>query len=239
MKGDILMRTVLTRVLPGTLLVALTIVAQGCCTEQKQEINALRHANDKLEGQNKDLRSKYSRAQMGQQQLQMELQDARGDLGRKEETIENLRSRLAGQPDTVVVDNGQTATGWERGLVGDKVTVGSDVLFSSGRATLTDKGKGKLATIARQVKSEYQGLPVRVYGYTDSDPIVKTKKLWQDNLDLSANRAMAVTRYLIQQGVDKDRLETVAMGATNFVAANKTKTGKAQNRRVEIIVIRK
>ncbi len=233
------MKTFLTRALPATLLVALTIVAQGCCTEQKQQINALKEANYKLEDQNKDLRSKYSRAQMGQQQLQMELQDAQSDLSRKDDTIEDLRSQLAGQPDTVAEGNGETATGWERGLVGDKVTVGSDVLFSSGRATLTDKGKSKLATIARQLKGDYQGLPVRVYGYTDSDPIVKTKKLWQDNLDLSANRAMAVTRYLIQQGVDKDRLETVAMGATNFVAANKTKSGKAQNRRVEIIVIRK
>ncbi|MFP4215431.1 MAG: OmpA family protein [Phycisphaerae bacterium] len=233
------MRTVLTRVLPGTLLVALTIVAQGCCTEQEQQISALKEANYKLEEQNKDLRSKYSRAQMGQQQQQMELQDARGDLERKEETIEDLRAQLDDQPEPTKRGDGDTATGWERGLVGDKVTVGSDVLFSSGRATLTNKGKETLAKIARQLKGEYQGLPVRVYGYTDSDPIVKTKKLWQDNLDLSANRAMAVTRYLIQQDVDKDRLETVGMGATNFVASNKTKTGKAKNRRVEIIVIRK
>lgn len=232
------MKTLLTRVVPTALLVALSVAATGCCTEEKEQINALKEANYKLEEQNKDLRSKYSRAQMGQQQLLTELQDARTDLGEKDETIEDLRARLAGQPETAP-ETGKAATGWERGLVGDKVTVGSDVLFPSGRAKLTAKGKGKLATIANQLKTNYSGMPVRVYGYTDSDPIVRTKKLWQDNLDLSANRAMAVTRYLIDRGVDKDRIETIAMGATNFVASNKTKQGKAQNRRVEIIVMRK
>jgi chemotaxis protein MotB len=223
--------------MPIALLVALSAAATGCCNEEKQKISALQEANYQLEDQNKKLASKYSRAQTGQQQLLAELQDARTEIGRKEETIDDLRAKLAGQPEAP--SNGQAATGWERGLVGDKVTVGSDVLFSSGRAKLTTKGKGKLATIARQLKTDYGNMPVRVYGYTDSDPIVRTKKLWQDNLDLSANRAMAVTRYLIEKGVDKDRIETVAMGATNFVASNKNKQGKAQNRRVEIIVLRK
>ena len=134
-------------------------------------------------------------------------------------------------------NNGETAKGWERGKFGDKITIGSDLLFSSGRATLTNSGKRAIKRIARTIKNDYSGKYVRVYGYTDSDPIRKTRHLWKDNLDLSANRAMAVTRYLIKCGISKKKIETIAMGANHFVASNKSRSGKKKNRRVEIMVI--
>ena len=118
-------------------------------------------------------------------------------------------------------------------------TVGSDVLFSSGRATLTTGGRNALVAVASKIKTSFPGNIVRVYGHTDSDPIVKSKKLWADNLDLSANRAMAVTRYLISKGVARSKIETVGMGASRPITSNKTKAGKAKNRRVEIIVVMK
>ena len=80
---------------------------------------------------------------------------------------------------------------------------------------------------------------MRVYGYTDSDPIKRSARLWKDNLDLSANRAMAVTRELRKLGIPAESIETVAMGATRSVAPNRTKADKAKNRRVEIVVVGK
>ena len=103
---------------------------------------------------------------------------------------------------------------------------------------MTRTGKNALSRIVRDIKNSYPNLPVRVYGYTDSDPIKKSKRRWKDNLDLSANRAMAVTRYLIDNGVPKANIETIAMGDSNFVASNKTRAGKAKNRRVDIMVVR-
>ena len=128
---------------------------------------------------------------------------------------------------------------WDVGKFADKVSVGSDILFASGKATLTSKGKAALANIVADLKGSYAGLPVRVYGYTDSDPIKRTKNLWQDNLDLSANRAMAITRHIVSKGIKAESVETVAMGATRFVAKNDTSASKAENRRVEIVVIKK
>ena len=130
------------------------------------------------------------------------------------------------------------AEGWDRSLGGDRLMISSDVLFSPGSATLSAKGKAALDGAVRDLKSSYADLPVRVYGYTDSDPIKRTANKWTDNLDLSANRAMAVTRYLVTKGISDDDLETVAMGATHPVASNRTKDGKAENRRVEIVVVR-
>jgi len=114
----------------------------------------------------------------------------------------------------------------------------SDILFPSGQATLTKQGLTELDKAAAAIKARYAGLPVRVYGYTDTDPILKTKKLWQDNLDLSANRAMNVTRHLRSRGVPASMIETVAMGETRPVASNASTASKARNRRVEIIVIK-
>ena len=66
---------------------------------------------------------------------------------------------------------------------------------------------------------------------------MKTKAKWDDNLDLSANRAMAVTRYLTGKGLDSAMIETVGMGAAQPVASNSSKDGKARNRRVEIYAV--
>ena len=89
------------------------------------------------------------------------------------------------------------------------------------------------------LRSRYPGMTVRVYGYTDSDPVRKTRHLWKDNLDLSANRAMAVTRYLWSRGVTAARVETIGMGVTHFVSSNATTSGKSKNRRVVIKVVKK
>jgi chemotaxis protein MotB len=125
---------------------------------------------------------------------------------------------------------------WVSDPRGAKTSIGSDVLFTAGKAALKSSGKTALSKVARDLKGNYSALPVRVYGFTDSDPIRKSK--WKDNLQLSANRSMAVTRYLISKGIDNERIETIAMGATHFLTSNKTRAGKSKNRRVEIFVIK-
>lgn len=207
----------------------LTAAGCGCCEKEKQQIQALQAQNDDLMSERADLSDRLSEQQAFTNSLRAELSDTNQQLSNARQTIAELES----QPRQT-----ETADDWERGRFGDKITVGSDLLFASGKATLTSAGTQKLAKIASDLKSTYADLPVRVYGYTDSDPIKKTKNLWQDNLDLSANRAMAVTRYLTGQGIDAERVETIAMGATNFKASNQSKEGKAQNRRVEIFVVR-
>ncbi|MCY2926078.1 MAG: OmpA family protein [Planctomycetota bacterium] len=133
----------------------------------------------------------------------------------------------------------KTADGWMRTSVGDRLTLGGHMLFSPGNATLTGEGRNALNKVASDLKSHYSGRTIRVYGFTDSSPITKTKNLWEDNLDLSANRSMAVVRYLWSHGVPKDRIEAVAMGDAHPLASNGTAEGKKKNRRVEIFVIRR
>jgi outer membrane protein OmpA-like peptidoglycan-associated protein len=210
--------------------------AGGCCAEEKKQLAELSSQYNDLSVQKQDLQEKLNQSKTREMELENQLAQAgnsSADVQRLNQELLRLQAELK---------SGSAAAGgsgvWDVGKYADRVTVGSDILFASGQAKLTSAGKAALDKIAADVKSKYSGMPVRVYGYTDSDVISKTKDLWQDNLDLSANRAMSVTRYLIDKGVSPDNVETVAMGQTHYVAPNNSPASKAKNRRVEIVVIK-
>ena len=76
-------------------------------------------------------------------------------------------------------------------------------------------------------------MPIDIVGHTDTDPIKKSK--WKDNWELSAQRSLAVVRYLISKGIPKETILEVGRGESQPVASNSTESGKAKNRRVEIV----
>lgn len=109
------------------------------------------------------------------------------------------------------------------------VRVPGDVLFESGKVDLKSSARQTLAQIAAVIKRQYGAQTIRVEGYTDTDPIRKSK--WKDNLELSLERAAAVHRYLQEQGISKDRMYAAGFGETH------PQSTKAQSRRVEIVVV--
>jgi flagellar motor protein MotB len=102
-----------------------------------------------------------------------------------------------------------------------------DVLFASGQATLKGDAQKSLAKIAAVIKGKYGNKPIRIEGFSDSDPIRHSK--WKDNLELSSARAQSVQRYLASQGVT-NKIVAVGLGSEHPRAT------KAQSRRVEIVV---
>ncbi len=208
---------------------ALAFAVGGCCKKEKQQIQALQEQYNDLSNQNQDLRSQLSEAKARNNALMSELNTKESQLSSAEARAAELQSELAATP--APTPTAETAEGWTVTVVGDKITVGSDVLFASGKAELTSGGKRALDKIAGDLRTTYAGLPVRVMGYTDTDPIRKSK--WKDNLELSAHRAMAVERYLESRGVEPERMESVAKGEEHPVPGSKTKS-----RRVEIIVVK-
>ena len=222
----------------AAILALILVTTAGCGNQEKQQILALQNQYNELSMQNKDLRSKLSQAEVEKTQLESQLDAKNMALAGKGQEVMSLEAKLREKP-VRIKPISVAKEDWDVGTFADKIAVGSDILFASGRASLRAKGKERLDRIVADLRGTYAGLPVRVYGYTDSDPIKRTKKLWKDNLDLSANRAMAVTRYLTAKGIKAETLETIAMGATHFVTENKSAAGKAKNRRVEIVVIKK
>jgi chemotaxis protein MotB len=114
------------------------------------------------------------------------------------------------------------------------VTLPNTILFSSGQATLKKATSRELNHIESVLEQKYGNNRIDVVGHTDTDPIKKSK--WKDNLELSAQRALTVVRYLVGRGVDQKRIRAVGCGAARPVASNSTASGKAKNRRVEIVV---
>jgi chemotaxis protein MotB len=114
------------------------------------------------------------------------------------------------------------------------VTLPNAILFSPGKAELKQASVAELDHVRSVLRQRYQGKEIDVVGHTDSDPIRKSK--WKDNWELSAERALTVLRYLTKQGIEVERIRAVASGASRPVASNSTSSGKAKNRRVEIVV---
>jgi len=108
------------------------------------------------------------------------------------------------------------------------VTMPDQVLFDSGQVALKSGSKGRLSRIAGTISSNYGGNLISVVGHTDRDPIRKSK--WKDNWELSSQRALAVTRYLVNQGIPAKQMEAVGRGEHHSLGT------KAQSRRVEIVV---
>jgi outer membrane protein OmpA-like peptidoglycan-associated protein len=105
----------------------------------------------------------------------------------------------------------------------------SDVLFDTGKYTLKPDTKIALAKVAT-ILTLYPGLKVQVEGYTDS--------VGSDayNQTLSENRANAVQTFLVSNGVPAANVTAAGYGKANPVADNTTAAGRAQNRRVNLVV---
>jgi len=105
------------------------------------------------------------------------------------------------------------------------------ILFNSGKATFQQQTFPVLQSIVAILK-EYPSSKFMIEGHTDSDG---SNAL---NQTLSENRAAAVKNYLIENGIAADRLNSAGYGETKPIDSNKTKKGKANNRRVEVKLVK-
>src|SRR5271168_541121 len=105
----------------------------------------------------------------------------------------------------------------------------SDVLFDTGQYTLKPNTQISLAKVSGILQA-YPGLKLQVEGYTDSTGSEEF------NQKLSENRADAVRDFLITQGVHQDNISATGYGKAKPVADNATAQGRAQNRRVQLVV---
>jgi chemotaxis protein MotB len=109
------------------------------------------------------------------------------------------------------------------------------VLFDSGSAVIRSQGRPTLEEIGRIIARE-GGHPVKVEGHTDDQPIHTPQ--YPSNWQLSGARAAAVVQSLGAAGVSGKRMSLAGYAAEHPVAGNATPRGRAQNRRVEIILTR-
>lgn len=157
------------------------------------------------------LRGQYNKTQA---QLQAE-QQARQEAERRAEQAAADLARIA------------TVKQESRGMV---ITLSGSVLFASGKSELLPSAQAKLSEVANALTQANPDASIVVEGHTDSQGSQAF------NLDLSARRAQAVRDYLTSHGVAPDRIRAEGLGFSRPVSDNKTAEGRANNRRVEIVV---
>ena len=200
-----------------TCLVSVTVFSG--CTDWKKKYEAQLAVSKNLEGLL--LRERTEKSQLAEQ---------------NQKTIDELQRQIA-----ELNKSPAEATGFEgydvkfdpsAGTI--TVTLPNTILFNSGQASLKGATSRELDDIQSVLQRKYPNNPIDVVGHTDTDPIKKSK--WRDNWQLSAERALAVAGYLMKRGVPEERIRAVGCGPARPVASNSTASGKAKNRRVEIVV---
>ncbi|MFC5609748.1 outer membrane protein OmpA [Variovorax soli] len=114
--------------------------------------------------------------------------------------------------------------------VASKVTFAADAFFDFDKAVLKPEGRAKLDDLVNKIRGVNLEVIIAV-GHTDS---IGTDAY---NQKLSVRRAEAVKSYLVSKGIERNRVYTEGKGEKQPVADNRTKEGRAKNRRVEIEVV--
>jgi len=117
-----------------------------------------------------------------------------------------------------------------------KIGISGSVLFKTNSDKLQVEGKALLQTLVAPLRvylGERQEL-LMVSGFTDDLPIQKGNNRYDDNWELSAQRALTVTRALIEEGMPPSMVFAAAFGAQQPVAVNQDAEGRSRNRRVEM-----
>ncbi|HWA63887.1 MAG TPA: OmpA family protein [Caulobacteraceae bacterium] len=103
--------------------------------------------------------------------------------------------------------------------------------FPVNQATLSPEAQQRLDAFIEKLKADNRNVYIEIQGHTDSTGTADY------NETLGEERADAVRLFLNEQGVALNRMNTISYGETAPVADNKTKAGRAQNRRVNIVVM--
>ncbi|MFZ2224748.1 MAG: OmpA family protein [Candidatus Deferrimicrobium sp.] len=196
----------------------------------------LRSKSDSLSQSISELRRKVADLDAENAKLKAEnasLVKAREEQVRKvSSTYENMIEKMKSE-----ISKGQITISELKGKL--TINMVDSILFDSGRAEVKKGGLeilGKVVSILKDVSDK----SIRIEGHTDDVQISRAlAQRYPTNWELSAARAINVTRFLQDQGIDPGNLSAAAYGEWKPVATNDTAEGRAKNRRIEIILVPK
>nr|WP_320050427.1 OmpA family protein [uncultured Desulfuromonas sp.] len=210
-------------------------IFQARSQKQQEQLSELEQQQKALEAQQEQQQQRYEQLLDNKQQLEQELE-------RERIAREARLAKMANTYNTLVANLEQEI---ERGEITinklkDKLTVNlvEKILFPSGSADLTPAGIKVIRQVGDILK-EVDDKDIRVEGHTDNLGISKALQAkFPSNWELSAARAANVVRVLQREvGIPGEKLEIGAYGPFHPVADNGTPEGRAQNRRIQIVLI--
>ncbi len=158
--------------------------------------------------------------------LETEVQKRRIEEQRREALEKALAVPLAAG--RVTLDNG-------------RIGISGSVLFALNSDQLQPEGRQLLESLAPPLAAflSVNDEMLMVSGFTDDRPVRDSNRQFADNLELSAQRALTVTRALIDEGIPSSSVFAAAFGAEQPVASNADDDGRSRNRRVEMAPVPK
>jgi outer membrane protein OmpA-like peptidoglycan-associated protein len=203
--------------LGGLAVLSMGLFLGGCNGKIKEE-------NEALRTENADVKERLTAAEGDKTTMQTQLTQAQSEKARLE--MELSQARTAQQPQVVYNDPvGKYNPRESKSEHTSRIRISGDVLFASGSATLKPEAKKEIASKIGDLRGASS---IVIEGYTDSDPVKKSK--YGSNQALSKARADAVKEYLVSRGISKSKISTVGKGAASPLSTKK------ESRRVEIVV---
>ena len=181
--------------------------------------------------QGKDLEGKLAQASTSLDASQDELTTLRAQKAEQEKrlaAIENFQKEFA-----KMTSAGQVKVSARRGSL--VLSLPAEVLFPSGVADLSEDGKLKVLEVGLTLK-KFPDRRFLVIGHSDTQPLPKTS-VFKDNWELSTARALTVTRFLVQAGMDSKNLLPAGSGEHDPIAPNNNAKDMQRNRRIEIALM--
>ncbi len=214
----------------------LTEDAAVLSAEKKQLEGLLKAKSDVLSKNISELRQQVAELKVENSKLSddiAEIQKAKEDTvkelsGTYEQLLSNMKNEIA---------KGQVTISELKG----KLTVNMEaaILFDSGKADVKPEGLDILGKIVETLKN-VRDKAIRIEGHTDNVQITGALlRTFPTNWELSAARAINVSKFLQEQGIDPANLSAAAFAEHKPVADNSTKEGRAKNRRIEITLVAK
>ena len=212
------------RVMLTVTLSLLVVMTTGCASRgNRNKITALQSRNAVLTDQ-------LNRGYSDLESAMRERDDFNTRLSSALAEINGLRGQLAQR-----VEPEPAPPGWTAVPGGAMIAIEGNVLCSPGKVTLRKNARRTLDGIVSIIEGEYVSKDILVFGHTDNRPIKKSG--WADNWQLSAERSLAVVRFLRERGVQPSRLVAAGCGEHRSRVPNNSEPNRSANRRVEIFAI--
>lgn len=179
-----------------------------------------------------DYAAQYRRADESEKKVEAVAKEKAGELARLKKAQDEMQKSLQKE-----VEKGEVTIN----RLADRLSVQilDRILFASGEAAISAKGRGVLTRVGK-VLADARGKDkvIRIEGHTDNVPIGESlREKFPTNWELSTARATNVVRLLIEASkIPPGALEAAGLGEHHPVAGNDTPEGRSQNRRIEIIL---
>jgi chemotaxis protein MotB len=198
--------------------------------EDETRISELTGERDRLQGQLNTLSTQADQLQVNLAEVQRLYDEAKRLQEQQAARLAMFRATL--EKFRAMIQSGRLRVRIDRGRM--VVEMSSNVLFDSGSAELSEVGRTTLSELAA-VLMQIPDRQFQIAGYTDDVPIGSGR--FDDNWELSTERALSVVRFFQSVGVSPNVLAAVGYGEFQPVADNSSDSGREQNRRIEIVLM--